>query len=118
MISLPVESRPCNTPSRVMKNIEPSVPPAIRPRNSDPGSKVHIRMPALRADRAGVLDAAGSSNASVVGVAVGVAVAVGASGTQSGQVSTSTYTPTPTNWLLTPEPLLAWIQAHPASPVV
>ena len=58
-----------------MKYIEPSAPVAIRPRNSAPGSKVHIRTPALRADGAGVLEAAGSKPA--FGVAVGVGSGVG-----------------------------------------
>jgi len=71
MTSLPAEFSPCITPSRVMKYIEPSAPAAIRPRNSAPGSKVHIRTPALRADRAGVPEAAGSKPPFGVAVAVG-----------------------------------------------
>jgi hypothetical protein len=86
MISLPAESSPCNTPSRVMKNIEPSAPAAIRPRNSEPGSKVHIRTPALRVDAPGVLDAAGFTPAA--GDDVAVAVELDDIGAHSGQVST------------------------------
>jgi hypothetical protein len=70
----------------VMKNVEPSAPTAIRPRNSAPASKVHIRTPALCVDAAGVLDAAGFMPAAAVEVAV--AVGVGGSGAHSGQVST------------------------------
>ena len=88
MISLPVESSPCNTPSRVMKNIEPSAPTAIRPRNSAPGSKVHIRTPALRVDGSGVLEAAGS-NAPFAAAGEAVAVAVGNGGAHGGQVVVS-----------------------------
>jgi hypothetical protein len=73
-----------------MKYIEPSSPVAIRPRNSAPGSKVHIRMPALRADGAGVPKAAGSKPP------FGVAVAVGSGVGHSGQLLTQLSTPTPT----------------------
>src|ERR1700735_3304536 len=93
MTSLPLELSPCSTPSRVMKNSEPSAPAAIFPRNSAPASKVHISTPALRDDDAAVLEAAGI--ASVVAVAVGV----GEGGVHAGQLSaqSSTPTPTPTN---------------------
>src|SRR5271169_1335023 len=67
MTCLPLASSPCSTPSRVMKNIEPSAPAAIFPRNSAPASKVHISTPALRDDGAAVLEAAGT--VSVVAVA-------------------------------------------------
>src|SRR5271155_1879944 len=116
MTSLPLELSPCSTPSRVMKNIEPSAPAAIFPRNSAPASKVHISTPALRddCDCAAVLEAAGL--ASAVAVAVGVG---GAEHADDGQLSTQSSTPTPTttNWLGTLE-LLAKMQAHPAIPVV
>src|SRR5258708_6006358 len=72
MTSLPAEFSPCSTPSRVMKNIEPSLPTAIFPRNSAPGSKVHIRTPALRADGSGVLDASDWAAPLTTGVAVAV----------------------------------------------
>jgi len=58
-----------------MKYIEPSPPGAIRPRNSAPASKLHISMPALCADAAGVLSACGAPLALGVG-----AIAVAASG--------------------------------------
>src|SRR5271163_3366845 len=113
MTSLPLESSPCSTPSRVMKKIEPSAPAAIFPRNSAPASKVHISTPALRDVCAAALEAAGIASA------VAVAVGVGEGAVHAGQLSTqsSTPTPTPTNWLLIPE-LLARIQTHPALPVV
>src|SRR5271166_322152 len=111
---LPLESSPCSTPSRVMKNIEPSAPAAIFPRNSAPASKVHISTPALRDVCAAVLEAAGIASAVAVAVGVGEGGAV-----HAGQLSaqSSTPTPTPTNWLLIPE-LLARMQTHPADPVV
>ncbi len=111
---LPLELSPCSTPSRVMKNVEPSAPAAIFPRNSAPASKVHISTPALRDDCAAVLEAAGIASAVAVAVGVGEGGAV-----HAGQLSaqSSTPTPTPTNWLLIPE-LLARMQTHPADPVV
>src|SRR6266851_5689756 len=95
--------------SRVMKYIEPSLPVAIRPRNSAPASKLHIRIPALSAaDAAPVLSARGTPFLTT-GVDIGHGDAV--------HVPTSTSTPTDTIWLLTPE-LLAWTQVHPGSPIV
>ena len=83
---MPFEFSPCSIPSRVMKNIEPSMPAAIRPRNSDPASKVHIRTPVLRPDAAGVLNDAGTAPGGDA-VAVGVADGVGV-GPHAGQIST------------------------------
>jgi hypothetical protein len=96
-----------------MKYIEPSPPVAIRPRNPAPASKLHIRTPALSADAVVVLCAFGVPLA--FGVAVTVATGVGQG--EAVQVPTSTNTPTATDWLLIPE-LLAWIQVHPAVPIV
>ena len=98
-----------------MKYIEPSTPVAIRPRNSAPASKLHIRTPALSAADAAVLVLAAFGAPLTTGVGVIVAIGVG-QGTAV-HVATSTSTPTTTVWLLTPE-LLAWIQVHPAVPIV
>ena len=76
-----------------MKYIEPSRPVAIRPRNSAPASKLHIRTPALSADATGVLAAFGAPLTTGVEIGHGDAV----------HVATSTRTPTDTVWLLTPE---------------
>src|ERR1035437_9227152 len=82
MVSWPAKFGPGSTPSRVIKYIEPLAPVAIRPRNSAPGSKVHIRTPALRADGAGVPEAAGAKAPFGVVIAAGV-------GSHSGQVPPS-----------------------------
>src|SRR5271155_3389041 len=89
MTSLPLELSPCSTPSRVMKNIEPSAPTAIFPRNSAPASKVHISTPALRDDGAAVFEAVEVAPGAASAVAVGVGTGAG----HDGQLSTQSSTP-------------------------
>jgi hypothetical protein len=103
-------------PSRVMKYIEPSAPVAIRPRNCEPASKVHIRTPALCADEADEVDGAvvlaACGAVLTLGVDVAVGVATGVGHRSVGHAPTSVLTATSTDWLSTPEKLVL-MQVHP-----